>query len=91
MIAGLRTQLESSRKQLLEAIQGFTQEKSHVRPDDESWCAAEVLRHLLGSEHRMRERAPGPRAAQYFATGALRGRTASGGRNGSPGNDEPPR
>lgn len=56
MIAGLRTQLESSRKQLLEAIQGFTQEKSHVRPDDESWCAAEVLRHLLGSEHRMRER-----------------------------------
>jgi uncharacterized damage-inducible protein DinB len=56
MTADLRTRLESSQKQLFQAIQGFTEEQFHTRPDGESWCASEVLMHLLASEQRMRDR-----------------------------------
>jgi len=55
MIAELTAQLKSSRKQLFEAIQGFTEEEFHARPDEESWCASEVLMHLLASDQRMRD------------------------------------
>ena len=55
MTAELRAQLESSRRQLFEAIRGFAEEQFHARPDHESWCASEVLMHLLASEQRMRD------------------------------------
>jgi len=55
MTAKLTAQLKSSRKQLFQAIQGFTEEEFHARPNQESWCASEVLMHLLASEQRMRD------------------------------------
>ncbi len=56
MTAKPTAQLESSRKQLFQAIQGFTEEEFHARPDEESWSASEVMMHLLASERRMRDR-----------------------------------